>query len=323
MNQNNTEVFGLDSQYSTTRCVTRTPPVIVNNPEDKFESLLFLPENSERKAEGGLRTQGYFKHNQTEKPLISVITVVFNGVEYLEQTINSIIGQTYDNVEYIIIDGGSMDGTLDIIKKYAGQIDYWVSERDEGIYGAMNKGVSVASGQWLNFMNAGDWFYSDDIITLIGDGHADIDFIYGDHELRYPTFNTFYKALSLSEIWKGMVFSHQSLFVKRLLMIKSPFNTTKYKTSSDYNFISNIVFDKKTCSYYVNKCFSSVDMDGYSGNNLYNYIIENYKIAKKYNKSYYLHIYYLYKFISAIPKEFIKNNLSIKYVDSIRKLLKS
>lgn len=93
-------------------------------------------------------------------PLISIITVVFNGEKHLEETIQSIINQTYDNVEYIIIDGGSIDGTLDIIRKYEAKIDYWVSERDGGISDAFNKGVKIAKGDYINFQGDGDGFYS-------------------------------------------------------------------------------------------------------------------------------------------------------------------
>ncbi len=91
---------------------------------------------------------------QTDKqidslPLITVITVVYNGEKYLEETIQSVINQTYPNVEYIIIDGGSTDETIDIIKKYEDKIDLWISEKDEGIYDAMNKGIYLATGQWV------------------------------------------------------------------------------------------------------------------------------------------------------------------------------
>lgn len=100
-------------------------------------------------------------------PLISVVTVSYNAVLTIEQTILSVINQTYPHIEYIIIDGGSTDGTVDIIKKYANRIAYWVSEPDKGIYDAMNKGIRTAKGEWINFMNAGDLFYSKDTLEKV------------------------------------------------------------------------------------------------------------------------------------------------------------
>lgn len=121
-----------------------------------------------------------------EKKLkITVITVVYNGIDYIEDTILSVINQDYSNIEYIIIDGKSDDGTMDIVEKYATKISYWVSESDNGIYDAMNKGIKVATGDWIIFMNCGDYFFSSDIITqvfsqmLIG-----IDVVYGGAWVR-------------------------------------------------------------------------------------------------------------------------------------------
>lgn len=100
-------------------------------------------------------------------PLISVVTVSYNAVTTIEKTILSVINQNYSNIEYIVIDGGSIDGTVDIIKKYADKITYWVSEPDKGIYDAMNKGIIVATGEWINFMNTGDTFYNENVFSEI------------------------------------------------------------------------------------------------------------------------------------------------------------
>ena len=89
---------------------------------------------------------------------VTVVTVCYNAVKEIEKTIQSVIGQTYDNVEYIIVDGGSTDGTLDIIRKYSSRITRWVSEPDKGIFDAMNKSARMATGEYINFMNAGDLF---------------------------------------------------------------------------------------------------------------------------------------------------------------------
>jgi cellulose synthase/poly-beta-1,6-N-acetylglucosamine synthase-like glycosyltransferase len=156
----------LNENYSTTRLITKEKAEIINNHDNKFKTVLFLPEEKNRKGEGGLRTKNYFKKSFENKPLISIITVVYNGEKFLEETIKSVINQTYDNVEYIIIDGGSSDGTIDIIKKYEDYIDYWVSEKDNGIYDAMNKGIDLATGIWINFMNAGDLFFDNTIEHL-------------------------------------------------------------------------------------------------------------------------------------------------------------
>ena len=209
----------LNENYSTTRLLTQEKPEIINNPEDKFETVLFLPEGENRKGEGGLRTKEYFKKSYTDKPLISVITVVYNGEKYLEETIQSVINQTYDNVEYIIIDGGSTDGTLDIIKKYEDKIDYWVSERDEGIYDAMNKGITLANGEWLNFMNAGDKFYNQSIIMEIFKTVQDYDLIYGPIELigdiKKP-IQVIPKKFNLFNLlfWNTGTVCHQTMFVR-------------------------------------------------------------------------------------------------------------
>lgn len=110
---------------------------------------------------------------------ISIITVCFNAVGVIEKTILSVISQTYNDVEYIIIDGGSTDGTLDIVKKYENYIAYWISEPDSGIYNAMNKGVKYATGLYCNFMNAGDFFINEKVLENIFTSNRNEDLISG------------------------------------------------------------------------------------------------------------------------------------------------
>ena len=170
-------VICLDSNYSTMRRITSMPPKVMDVPEAKFKSVLFLPPHPQRKGEGGMRTQGHFKAGRCysvpddsgagELPLVTVITSVLNGAETLEQTILSVFGQSYANIEYIIIDAGSADGTLDIIRKHEHAIDYWISEPDGGIYDAWNKGVSCASGDWICFLGGDDYFLEEEVLARI------------------------------------------------------------------------------------------------------------------------------------------------------------
>jgi glycosyltransferase involved in cell wall biosynthesis len=214
-----------------------------NKPEEKFETVLFLPEGEGRKGEGGLRTKGYFKKSHEDKPLISIITVVFNGEKHLEETIQSIINQTYDNVEYIIIDGGSSDGTLDIIKKYEDKISYWVSEPDRGISDAFNKGVSASKGDYLYFLGADDYFLSTDAIERVMDG-IDVDkdtLICGDI-LRVdmdgrPFTKTNIASFKKRDLLFRMALPHQGLFMHRRFFDRYGLFDVNNKFSMDYELL--------------------------------------------------------------------------------------
>lgn len=131
------------------------------------------------KQEGGARLRGVNKQTEPGKPLVTVITVVFNGAATLENTIRCVIGQTYDNVEYIIIDGASTDGTLDIIKRYEYAIDYWLSEPDCGIYDAFNKAISRACGEYYLVVGCDDELFEDAIKKVVDTrlSHIDADFV--------------------------------------------------------------------------------------------------------------------------------------------------
>lgn len=136
--------------------------------------------------------------NRSVKPLISIITVVYNDNLNIEKTLLSSIHQTYPLKEIIVIDGGSQDGTVDVIKKYENDLTKWVSEPDKGIYDAMNKGIDFSTGDWIIFMNSGDSFYNDRVVEVLAskDLAADIAVVYGDVELDFGSAGTMIRSLS-------------------------------------------------------------------------------------------------------------------------------
>ena len=158
-------------------------------------------------------------------PKVSIITVVYNGIDFLEETIKSVISQTYPNIEYIIVDGGSTDGTLDIIKKYEAHITKWISEPDKGIYDAMNKGIDLATGDWQNFLNAGDSFVDNNVLEKIFTTNLEnITLVYGDIiAIRENGQKLNVNAIELKDdnsIKKGMKVCHQAIFYNKNIMIK-------------------------------------------------------------------------------------------------------
>ncbi|MEQ9880398.1 glycosyltransferase family 2 protein [Pectobacterium aroidearum] len=174
----------------------------------------------------------------TLTPKITVITVVYNNVGELQETINSVSSQTYLNIEYIVIDGGSKDGTLDVIKGNAKVIDNWISEPDNGIYDAMNKGVHLATGDFVIFMNSGDKFYDADVIfNVIQQSNISADIIYGDHfTVNSRVSDGRHNAKDMSELKFGMICSHQSMFFRRELLKERGFSYN-YGTAADYELI--------------------------------------------------------------------------------------
>lgn len=293
-----------------------------NNKETgNITSMLSLPDNPERKGLGGLRTQGYFKSNQLESPVISVITVVFNGVEFLEQTINSVIEQSYDNLEYIIIDGGSSDGTLDIIKKYEEKIDYWVSEKDNGIYDAMNKGIKLATGKWLNFMNAGDWLFNSEVIeTLFVDNSCKEKLIYGNHEIRYQSFVKQAKAKGILGLWKGMPFCHQAMFVDRELQLQNLYKYKRYIIAADYDFIFNYICGNKLSIEYIDLSITSIDSTGVSSDTINTLKEHTAIVLRRYNLPV-VKVLMFFLVANAYLKESVKFILPSHFADKLRRLL--
>lgn len=145
---------------------------------------------------------------------VTVVTVTHNAEQYLERTLLSIIEQTYPYIELIVVDGASADGTLDIIKKYERHLARWVSEPDRGIYHAMNKAVDLATGSWINFMNAGDSFVDETVVEKFAKKVGrDAEVAYGDHIFHDGDFSELRRA-NISDIYKDIVFNHQSMFYR-------------------------------------------------------------------------------------------------------------
>lgn len=175
------------------------------------------------------------------KPCLSVITIVYNNVKDIERTMLSVLNQTYPNIEYIIIDGASTDGTKDIVYQYKSRLAQFISEPDKGIYDAMNKGIGLATGDYLLFMNSGDEIYATETVSEVFATAEAADIYYGETEM----FNDKWESLGQRRhhapenfSWEsfrfGMSISHQAIYVKR--DIAEPFDL-KYKYSSDIDWI--------------------------------------------------------------------------------------
>jgi hypothetical protein len=219
--------------------------------EDQLD-YLSEPIMSKETPKGGYRIKGQSPVKETKLPLVSVITVVYNGLNLIEKTIHSVVRQTYPNIEYIVIDGGSSDGTVEIIRLYETDICFWISEPDQGIYDAMNKGLATATGDYVWFMNAGDQIYSNDTLEKI---FADstlqpikasvsglcAKIFFGDTMI----VNSDYREVGLRRLrppevltWKsfkkGMLVCHQAIIVSR--HIAEPFDP-KYRHSADFDWV--------------------------------------------------------------------------------------
>lgn len=215
---------------------------------------------------------------------ISIITVVLNREELLEKTIKSIISQSGKNYEIVIIDGGSTDGTIEIIKKYSDNISYWISEPDKGIYDAMNKGLNAAKGDYIWFLNAGDEIYSGDILQQLISLNNTPDVFYGDvgyidangKELGTRVLKTPPDNFSWRSLLKGMVVSHQSFIIKRE---KSGFYNLDYKYCADIDWMINSM---KNCEdvYNTKMILSKFLTGGYSKRNIIKSNKERYRILR-------------------------------------------
>ncbi len=229
---------------------------------------------------GGMRVKGVTKRGVNSLPLVSIITVVFNGELELVETIKSVLEQSYNNIEYIIIDGASTDGTLEIIRRYESQIDYWLSEPDAGIYDAMNKGIKAAQGQIIGLINCGD--------TYLVNAVAEIVNLYNEHiqkhsllvitgamyrfdlEKNYKFKIEKNQQLLDTKINRGMPINHPATFITKDTYNKLGLFDSQYLICGDYDLIFRLyhsslvqfIFTEQELAYMklggVSEHFSSI-----------------------------------------------------------------
>lgn len=247
------------------------------------------------------------------QPLISVITVVYNDVNLIGNTIKSVLQQSFKLFEYIVIDGSSTDGTIDEINVWSEHL-ILISEKDKGIYDAMNKGIKAASGQWIIFMNSGDTFSNNDVLNNISkiimeDGSNDI--IYGNTYLinQNQSYSKLQRARKFKYIKWGMPFCHQSVIVKTKLL-KTKYFDISFKLAADYNFFLNIYLENKAKIKQVEFPFSNFNTNGASMS--INTFIEMLIIVKKdINRvGFIVILFHLIRLMKFYFSRFVKNILS-------------
>jgi glycosyltransferase involved in cell wall biosynthesis len=237
--------------------------------------------------EGGLKTNNQFKRKGQEGfPLISIITVVYNSENLIEGTIQSVLSQSYPNIEHIIIDGNSKDGTIEILKRYNDKIAYWLSESDQGLYDAMNKGLAKATGDYICFLNSGDKLYDHLTLEKSFAGLNPLpDIVYGEtmivdkdgneiglRRLKAP------ETLTWRSFQDGMVVCHQSIYIKRELAGKYQL---KYKIAADFEWVLEALKKAKTIKN-SNLILTRFLDGGMNKQNIKNGLFDRFKIMSHY-----------------------------------------
>lgn len=260
---------------------------------------------------------------------ITIITTTYNSERTLSDTINSVLQQDYNNYEYIIIDGKSKDNTINIIKKYEPQFKgklKWISEKDKGIYDAMNKGILLASGDVIGILNSDDFFTSNDILKTIAKkfNENNIDAIYGDiHFVKSTNLAKCIRYYS-SKIFKphlmrfGLMPAHPSFYLKREKIKQIGLYNTSYKIASDFDFLLRAIYIKKIRTLYIEKDFVTMRIGGISTSGISSRILimkEHLNILKEngiYSNVVLLMLRYFYKIYEIIVSKLSPINKILK-----------
>lgn len=206
-------------------------------------------------------------------PKVSIITVCLNSERFLERAIKSVVSQTYKNIEYIIIDGASKDKTLEIIDRYKDRIHCFISEPDNGIYDAQNKGLRMSGGEIICFLNSDDYFYNHDVVGEVVSfylQHKDTDFVYGDILCSSPDNSEVYLKKYPDRIPKRYFLmnplAHSATFFHKDSFIKAGYFDTRYRISADFEWYLRALYRKRLSAAHINKIISVFQEGGFSSN---------------------------------------------------------
>ncbi|SCY19154.1 glycosyltransferase family 2 protein [Flavobacterium anhuiense] len=199
--------------------------------------------------------------------VISVITVNFNDKNGLHKTLKSVTNQTYKDFEFIVIDGGSTDGSKELIEKYQNKISYWISEKDNGVFHAMNKGIKAATGEFVIFMNGGDCFNDDFVLQdNVSSLTSEYDIYYGDNYKQSngsKRLKTYSEKLHFSFFYTSSI-NHQSTFIRKSLFDKYFYYNEDYKIASDWEFFVYTICHQNVSYKYLKKTIAVYDFTGIS-----------------------------------------------------------
>ena len=222
---------------------------------------------------------------------VSIITVTYNSEKYLKQTIISVFEQNYKNIEYIIIDGGSTDGTIDIINKYKTNINYFISESDKGIYDAMNKGIKIATGDIIGFLNSDDIYYDKYVVNnIVNEFTNNIDCLYGNiyfvdsNNTNKIIRNYSGKNFSLNQFAFGHMPPHPSFYALKKLYNVVGFFKIGYKIAADFDYLIRALIINKAKYKYINLPFVKMRTGGVSST-IKNKILLNQEIFRSCNEN--------------------------------------
>ncbi|RQO71495.1 glycosyl transferase [Pedobacter sp. KBW01] len=208
---------------------------------------------------------------------ISLITVVYNGETFLQECFNSVWGQTYPDVEYLVIDGGSKDKTLGIIAKNQARINYFVSEKDHGLYDAINKGIEKSTGDIIGILNADDMFSSPDVLTAVAktfQSQPEIDGLYGDLNYIHPASGKIVRKwksrnTTFKDLQQGWMPAHPTLYIKKALFEKHGGYALDLGTTADYDLMLRLLYTHQIKTAYLPMLMVNMRVGGLSNKSVY------------------------------------------------------